>query len=152
MARSGFPEQYGRRNGPAPFSEPLSTLLVLALVVLGALGAFARYGRPLAQQTELDRLHREGRSLPRLLVRGYYADDLIALLVVRPVRALGEVLGRIVDPRVLDGLVCDVVRLVGFAGLGFRTLQNGFVRSYALTIVGGAMCFIAYYALSGVGR
>ncbi len=34
----------------------------------------------------------------------------------------------------------------------FRALQSGLVRAYALTIVVGAACFIAYFAYIGVPR
>jgi len=147
-----FPVRTAAPSVPTALPEIVSTLIVLAPVVLGALAAYARYGRPVGQKTELDRLHREARDVPRPLARLYYVDDALGALVVRPARALGDVLGRIVDPRVIDGLVRDVAWFVGFAGLEFRTLQNGFVRSYALTIVGGAACFVVYYTLLGVGR
>jgi hypothetical protein len=34
----------------------------------------------------------------------------------------------------------------------FRMLQSGLLRGYALTIVVGVICLIAYYAVIGVAR
>jgi hypothetical protein len=73
---------------------------------------------------------------------------------VRPAGALGSAIVRVIDPHVIDAGVRDVAWLAGALGLVARALQNGLVRSYAFTVVIGAACFIAYYALigSGAGR
>ena len=54
-----------------------------------------------------------------------------------------------IEPRVIDGLMKDVVWLAGALGAEVRALQNGLVRSYAFLMVGGVLVAIAYYAWLG---
>jgi NADH-quinone oxidoreductase subunit L len=138
--------------GPAlapPFPEWVTTTGVLILVALGLVVAYIRYGSPSAQGAALERLRAESHGMPQILVRGFYFDDLIEFLIVKPALWLGGIFTRYVDPHVIDGAVRDVVWLAGTLGYLMRALQSGFVRAYALTIVVGAACFLAYFALIG---
>ena len=47
------------------------------------------------------------------------------------------------DNRVIDGAVNGLAALIGGTSGRFRRLQTGFVRSYALTMLGGAVLVIA---------
>ncbi|MGP6158127.1 MAG: NADH-quinone oxidoreductase subunit L [Vulcanimicrobiaceae bacterium] len=132
-----------------PFPEIVTTTGVLILVAVGLVVAYLRYGSPRAQGAAVERLRAESRAMPQILVRGFYVDDLIGFAIVKPVLWLGDVLARFVDPHVIDGAVRDVVWVAGALGYVMRALQNGFVRTYALTIVIGAACFLAYFAYLG---
>ncbi|GAC1309268.1 MAG: NADH-quinone oxidoreductase subunit L [Vulcanimicrobiaceae bacterium] len=139
--------------GPIPaISEFGSTVLVLVLVALGIVVAYLRYGAPKAQLAAVDRVRAESRRMPDALAHAFYVDDLIGIAIVRPARALGENFSRFVDPHVIDAGVRDVAFAAGALGAVFRALQNGLVRAYALTIVVGTACFIAYFALLGGAR
>ncbi len=72
-----------------PISDGLSTVLVLAIVLVGIGLAYWRYGTAAATADASARLAREAKSQPQILVRGYYVDDLIGALVVRPAQAAG---------------------------------------------------------------
>jgi len=141
----------------APVAAPLipefgSTALVLVLVALGIVAAYVRYGAPAAQAAAIDRLRRETLVMPARLRYLLWFDDAIALAIVRPSQALGGGISRFIDPHVIDAGVRDVAWVAGALGLAFRALQSGLVRAYALTIVIGAACFIAYFAYIGVPR
>jgi NADH-quinone oxidoreductase subunit L len=91
--------------------------------------------------------------MPAILTHAYYMDDLIELVVVKPMQRLGEFFGRVLDPHILDGAVRDVVFWARWLGAVVRSFQTGLVRAYALILAFGAACFIVYYAFaSGVGR
>ncbi|MBC5799857.1 MAG: NADH-quinone oxidoreductase subunit L [Candidatus Eremiobacteraeota bacterium] len=134
------------------FSESLSTLLVSALVAIGIIVAFVRYGSPAAQLASVERIRAESLGRPAIFAHAFYFDDAIDALVVRPARSVGTFIARFVDPHVLDGGVRDVAWGAGALGVIFRALQTGLVRSYALTILVGTACFIAYFALIGSAR
>ncbi|MFY9779558.1 MAG: NADH-quinone oxidoreductase subunit L [Candidatus Baltobacteraceae bacterium] len=140
---------FGAGEPAAPFPEWITTSGVLLLVALGLVVAYLRYGSPGAQAAAIDRLRAESRGMPQILVRGFYFDDLIEFAVVKPAAWLGEIFSRYVDPHVIDGAVRDVVWLAGALGYVMRALQNGLVRAYALTIVVGTACFLAYFAFIG---
>lgn len=134
------------------FSESVSTLLVSGLVAIGIIVAFVRYGSPAAQLASVDRIRAESLARPAIFVHAFYFDDAIDVAIVRPARSIGTFAARFVDPHVLDGGVRDVAWGAGALGLIFRALQTGLVRSYALTILVGTACFIAYFALIGSAR
>jgi NADH-quinone oxidoreductase subunit L len=137
---------------PLPISELTSQLIVYAVVTAGVVIAYARYGSPAAQSDAIPRLRAEALGTPQILRRAFWFDDLIDIVLVRPSQALGSAFVQVVDPKVLDAGVRDVAWLAGALGLVARALQNGLVRGYAFTIVFGAACFIAYYAILGASR
>ncbi|HTD38273.1 MAG TPA: hypothetical protein VK669_12215, partial [Candidatus Limnocylindrales bacterium] len=51
------------------------------------------------------------------------------------------------DPKVLDAGVGEASISAQWLGHLLRSFQTGLVRAYALTLVLGVMCFVAYYAL-----
>jgi NADH-quinone oxidoreductase subunit L len=53
-----------------------------------------------------------------------------------------------VDQGGVDKAVGNIARLVALTGEGLRRLQTGYVRSYALSILVGAVLLTAYF----VGR
>jgi NADH-quinone oxidoreductase subunit L len=140
------------RNGSLRIGDVASSGIVLAAVVVGFVIAYFRYGSKSALADAPARLAREAASMPQVLVRGYYVDDFINLVIVRPAQALGTAFGRFVDPLLIDGAVRDTAVFAGLLGWFTRALQTGFVRGYAIVIVLGAACCVAYYAFAGVAR
>ncbi|MGH7709377.1 MAG: NADH-quinone oxidoreductase subunit L [Vulcanimicrobiaceae bacterium] len=138
---------------PAPFDELISSGLVLVCVIAGILWAYVRYGSAAATAGDAaPRLAREAAGTPALLRNAYYVDDAIWALIVRPSQALGSLISRLVDPRLIDGLVHDLVWLSGVLGAEVRALENGQVRGYAFTVTLGVVAFLAYFAWLGVVR
>ena len=137
---------------PLPIGEVLSTFIVLVLVAAGILLAYVRYGAPAAQAAAVDRLRAEALKMPVFITRKFWFDDAIDALIVRPAQAVGTAFGTFVDPHVIDAGVRDVAWVAGALGALARAVQSGLVRAYALIIVVGAACFIAYYAFAGTVR
>jgi NADH:ubiquinone oxidoreductase subunit 5 (subunit L)/multisubunit Na+/H+ antiporter MnhA subunit len=69
-------------------------------------------------------------------------------MFVRPAVALGNLCMKIVDPLVIDGFVREAVWSAGWLGHWVRALQTGLVRSYALTLLFGALVFVEYYVFA----
>jgi NADH-quinone oxidoreductase subunit L len=137
---------------PTTISEGITTGLAVLLFIVGTAIAYARYGTRTALADAPARLRRESETLPAILVRLYYWDDLIDWLFVRPSQALGEFFGRWLDPHFVDGVVREIVLTNRFLGALVRSFQTGLLRAYALIIVFGAACFAVYYALEGAMR
>jgi NADH-quinone oxidoreductase subunit L len=138
--------------GTPSISEFATSAMLFALVLIGFAIAWRRYATPGAQRNAVTRLQRETVRMPALLVNRFYVDDVIDVLFVRSAQALGLFFGRVLDPRVLDGAVRDVVFWARWLGTAFRSFQTGLVRAYALILVFGAACFIVYYAFAGSVR
>ena len=143
--------QFGPAQGltGAPLSEIASTLIVLAIVAAGILIAYLRYATPAFISNAVERLRNETVRMPGVLVHAFYVDAAYEMLFIRPVQAVGGAILRWMDPVVLDGAVWEVAHSAKWLGHLFRSFQTGLVRAYALTIVFGAACFIAYYVVAG---
>jgi NADH-quinone oxidoreductase subunit L len=137
---------------PTTVSEGVTTGLAIVMLIIGAAVAYWRYGTRAALAEAPARLKRESQTLPAVLVRLYYWDDLIEWLFVKPSQALGEFFGRWMDPHFVDGVVREIVLTNRFLGSLVRSFQTGLLRAYALIIVFGAACFAVYYALEGAMR
>jgi NADH-quinone oxidoreductase subunit L len=135
--------------GPALVSEFVSTILVLAVVAVGFAVAYVRYGSANAMLQAVERLRTESLRMPPALTHALYFDAALDAIFVRPARAIGEACARFVDPHVIDSGIRDLVWLASGAGLIFRTLQNGLVRSYAFAVVAGATAVLVYVAWMG---
>lgn len=148
-----FDRSFPRETLPATtISEGVTTLLAVLMLLIGAAVAYRRYATPQALADAPARLRRESETLPAVLVRLYYWDDLIEVLFVRPSQRLGEFFGRWFDPHFVDGVVREIVLTNRFLGTLVRSFQTGLLRAYALIIVFGAACFAVYYALEGAAR
>jgi NADH-quinone oxidoreductase subunit L len=110
--------------------------------VVGILIAYFVYvARPGTSAALIDRL----RPVHTFLVNKWYFDELIDVLVVRPTLAVGRFASRTFERLVVDGIVTGTVGLVREAGGVVRTVQSGFVRSYALLLVGGFAALGLYF-------
>ena len=122
-----------------PIPALLITLMVFVVVVVGVATAWALYLRePIAAETPADSsvsfFARAGR-------RDLYGDAFNDSMIVRPMRYLTRSLVYL-DATVVDGAVTGFADRLGEGSGQLRKIQNGFVRSYALSIFGGALLVV----------
>ncbi|GAA2559482.1 NADH-quinone oxidoreductase subunit L [Pseudonocardia hydrocarbonoxydans] len=119
-------------------SHALVPFLVVGISVVGALVAYLTVGR---RRTPVERPERV--SLPvRAARRDLYANAINEALIARPGTWLTRALV-FVDNRGVDGVVNGTAALLGGSSGRLRRLQTGFVRSYALSMLGGTVLVIA---------
>jgi len=108
--------------------------VTLTVVLGGAVLAWLRYGRrpvPVEAPTNVSFLTKAARA-------DAYGDSINEALLMRP----GQYLTRSLiwfDSKAIDGLVSGMAAAIGGLSARARRLQNGYVRSYALTMLGGAV-------------
>jgi len=85
-----------------------------------------------------------------LLRGGYRVDDLYARVFVDGGGALTRFAATTVDEKGVDGAVNGLARLTGWLGARMRPLQTGFVRSYGLVVLVGAVALLAWFLSRGV--
>jgi NADH-quinone oxidoreductase subunit L len=117
---------------------PLVSVLV---VVAGFAFALHRYK---LTPVKPERVGQPSTPLRALLLNAYYVDALYDRVIVRPLFALSEVLARVFDLGVLDGIVNGVGRAVTAGASGLRRLETGYVVNYALTMLAGAVVLVAF--------
>jgi NADH-quinone oxidoreductase subunit L len=141
------PETTGRAFAPN-ITEGMTSLIVLAVVVAGFAIAYWRYATASARANAVERLRSESVRMPAVLTNLFYFDAAIDLIFVRTSQFFGTLFGKAVDPHVIDGAVGESAFIARWLGVFVQSLQTGLVRAYALILVIGAACFIAYYAVA----
>ncbi|NBR93672.1 MAG: NADH-quinone oxidoreductase subunit L [Actinobacteria bacterium] len=140
-----FHSEHGGGHGEEEhFLSPIVVSgLALAAVAIGVSIAIAKYGR--------------GKEIPtvapsdvtiwtKVARRDLLQDEINETLFMRPGQELTKALA-IVDEKVIDGAVRGVGSLTLDVASGVRKTQTGFVRSYALWIIVGALAILAAITL-----
>ncbi len=81
------------------------------------------------------------------LVNKWYFDELYDAVVYRPVIAAGRFANDVVERVVVQGLVGAAVDAVRGVGVIVRGAQSGFVRAYALLLIGGFAALGLYFLI-----
>jgi NADH-quinone oxidoreductase subunit L len=121
---------------------PVLMGLTLALVAAGVGLAYLRYVREAVPQTAPT-----GSLLTRAARRDLFQDDVNEALLMRPGQHLTRSLV-FVDNRGVDGAVGGFAALIGGTSARLRRWQNGFVRSYALSMLAGVVAVLAALAVA----
>ncbi len=87
------------------------------------------------------------RPIHTLLVNKWYFDELYDAVVYRPAIAVGRFANDVVERVVVQGIVAVVVDVVREVGVVVRGAQSGFVRAYALLLVGGFAALGLYFLI-----
>ncbi|WP_372408415.1 NADH-quinone oxidoreductase subunit L [Streptomyces luteireticuli] len=127
----------GHEEGNSPVSALTVTAATMVVLVLGVALAWAQYGRRPVPVTAPP-----GSLLTRAARRDLLQDDINHIVLVRG----GEHLTRslvYLDHKLVDGVVNGTAASVGGLSGRMRRLQNGYVRSYAVSMFGGAAVLIA---------
>ncbi|MFJ4711341.1 NADH-quinone oxidoreductase subunit L [Streptomyces sp. NPDC088785] len=127
----------GHDHGDAPISAGVVTGATMVCLVIGVGLAWALYGR-----REVPVVAPRGSLLTRAARRDLLQDDFNHVVLVRG----GEHLTRslvYVDHTLVDGVVNGTAASVGGLSGRLRKLQNGYVRSYAVSMFGGAAVIVA---------
>ncbi|CAL9488411.1 NADH-quinone oxidoreductase subunit L [Streptomyces sp. enrichment culture] len=124
-------------HGHPPVSALTVTLSTVAVMVIGVALAWAQYGR-----RPVPAVAPRGSLLTRAARRDLLQDDFNHVVLVRG----GEHLTRslvYVDHTLVDGVVNGTAASVGGLSGRLRKVQNGFARSYAVSMFGGAAVLVA---------
>ncbi|HEY9431648.1 MAG TPA: NADH-quinone oxidoreductase subunit L [Blastocatellia bacterium] len=139
-ATAGATAQTAHEGGHDIETERLFTAISSALALLG-LG----FGLRFFSRNPLWRA-------PKLLEDKYRVDEFYDATVVGPVESLSrDGLWKVVDVKIIDGIVNGVARLFAALAGALRYTQTGFARNYAAVILLGAIIVIGYFIVSIFG-
>ncbi len=139
---SGFVDWLTPVTGHAEHGEPVLNAyvlmgLTLVLVLVGAYYAWLQYAR-----AQVPVVVPRGSVATRAARKDLYQDAVNEAVFMRP----GQYLTRSLvfgDRRAVDGGWMGLAGLIGRIGEALRGWQNGFVRSYAATMLGGIVVIVA---------
>ncbi|OIJ66808.1 NADH-quinone oxidoreductase subunit L [Streptomyces mangrovisoli] len=127
----------GHQEGDSPLSTWTITSATFVLMLIGVGAAYAQYGR-----RPVPAVAPRGSLVTRAARRDLLQDDFNHVVLVRG----GEHLTRslvYVDHTLVDGVVNGTAASVGGLSGRLRRLQNGYARSYAVSMFGGAALLVA---------
>ncbi|MFM9449671.1 NADH-quinone oxidoreductase subunit L [Streptomyces europaeiscabiei] len=127
----------GHKHGTPPISALTVTISTVAVMVIGVGLAWLQYGR-----RPVPVVAPRGSLLTRAARRDLLQDDFNHVVLVRG----GEHLTRslvYVDHTLVDGVVNGTAASMGGLSGRLRRIQNGYARSYAVSMFGGAAILIA---------
>jgi len=116
-----------------PISATLIQVIVLAVVAVGIVVAYLMYQR----QRVAEETPRRVSAFTRAARADLYGDAFNEAVLMRPGKYLTRSLV-FFDGRLVDGMVNGLAALIGGTSGRVRRLQTGFVRSYALSMLGGS--------------
>ncbi|QKV93353.1 NADH-quinone oxidoreductase subunit L [Streptomyces sp. NA02950] len=127
----------GHSHGDSPLSAAAVTGGTMVVLLIGVALAWAQYGRQPVPRTAP-----RGSLLTRAARRDLLQDDFNHVVLVQP----GQYLTRglvYVDHKLVDGVVNGTAASVGGLSGRLRRLQNGYARTYAVSMFGGTAVLIA---------
>ncbi|WP_035846603.1 NADH-quinone oxidoreductase subunit L [Kitasatospora azatica] len=127
----------GHSEGDSPLQPIVVTLLTGACMLVGVGVSYLVYGRNPVPVTPP-----VGSALTRAARRDLYQDEINHAVLVRPGSALTAALVYF-DSKGLDGFVNGLAATIGGISSRLRRVQNGYVRSYALSMFGGTLVLVA---------
>ena len=133
----------------APSSDPSTSTAWLGLVIgaaVGLLGITTAYAIWVRKPGTSAKLQARFAGVHQFLVNKWYFDELIDLVIVRPVLALGRIGDVVLDRGVVGGgLTGGGTGVVEAASALVRRLQTGLLRSYAAMMVLGLSAIALYF-------
>jgi NADH-quinone oxidoreductase subunit L len=132
---------------PAHLSHAAEYGLAALSVLAAAAGIWAAWRRYVVEGAD----ERLTAPWQRALADTLYVDALYEALFVKPLRGLSLLFSRVVDQRLIDGVIFLSLGLYRTAARGFAALQNGSVRWYALYMLAGLCGLSVYLAMAAGG-
>jgi NADH-quinone oxidoreductase subunit L len=109
----------------------------IAIAVVGIGAAWNHFSKNRPQATEVP------NDFRGLVYNKWAVDDVYEAEIVQPGANLSRWLWRVMDVRILDGIVTGAGRMVAGLANGLRGWQSGYVRNYALSMVLGVVLVVA---------
>ena len=86
----------------------------------------------------------EPSGFSAVLSNKWYVDEIYDAIIVRPINWISSFLSRVVDNKLIDGLVNGVGKGVQFSARQLRLLQSGQVGSYILIMMIAIILFFIF--------
>jgi NADH-quinone oxidoreductase subunit L len=116
----------------------------VAVALGGIFFAWLFYGRKPIQSGHKDPLHKILGPLFTTFEKKWWIDELYDVIFLTPYKDTAEILAKPVDAGLVDGIVNGVGKFTALVSVGFRKMQSGMVRTYALFMLLGVAAILGY--------
>lgn len=110
---------------------------VVLLVIIMIIIAFRKFGKD-------EIVNEEPVGLSKILANKWYVDELYQAVIVKPIEAIAAFFNKVLEARVIDGMVNGVGKAVQFSSRQLRLVQSGQVGSYVLIMVTSIILFLIF--------
>ncbi len=126
----------------------LEYLLMAVSVGIAAVGIYAARWVYLQRIEIAASLQQQYPRVYRLLLNKYYVDEMYDVVIVEPaVKTSEEILWKVVDVTLIDGMVNGSAKVIGAIAQTLRKIQTGVVQFYAVVFIGGILFVITWLLL-----
>ena len=119
---------------------------IVIAIVIAVLGIYlAKYLYKSGNLTKANDIKKSIKPAYTVLFNKYYLDEGIYAVIINPIINLSEkFLLKLVDIKIIDGLVNGLAKLFDWFGRGLRNFQTGLIQNYAVLIVVGIVFILAF--------
>ena len=156
----GMPAIFNEKNGFEEFLHPLIsfpatwenvhpshffewTLITVSIIVLTAC-IFFTYRRFAIKQSMVSDIENEQSPPVKLAYRKFFVDEIYEAVVTKPLRAASNLFYKIIDLKIIDGMVNSVSRVLTTTSGTVRYAQTGYVGFYIFAMVFGILAILLY--------
>ena len=143
----------------APVAEHFHGALSFALhalqgpaVWLAAAGVWTAWYITLKNPAFAANMQQRFNGLYKLLINKYYADDFNEVVFAGGARGVGQLLWKIGDVLIIDGLIVNgSAKVVGWTASVVRKMQTGHLYTYAFSMIIGLLLMISWFVFMSPG-
>jgi NADH-quinone oxidoreductase subunit L len=143
------PEHTGLAHVAEHYHGPLSFVLHAfagPAIYLAIAGVFTAWYVYMKNPDIADNARQRFNTLYQVLVNKYYADDFNEVVFAGGARGVGQLLWKIGDVLVIDGLIVNgSARVVGWTASVVRKMQTGHLYTYAFSMIIGLLLMISWF-------
>jgi NADH-quinone oxidoreductase subunit L len=134
-------------HGAEAHNLTLELILLAVSAIVALAGVFLAYRAYLVNKDLPANARRTLGPIAKLVENKYYLDEIYNMIIVNPLRGLGNWLAATFDKGGIDGAVNGVAGVTGWLGTQVRRLQTGMVGLYALAMLFGAVALLAWLVI-----
>ena len=125
---------------PHHISHEMELMLMGAVVLLVIIMIFIAFKK----FTKDEIVDEEPVGLSKILANKWYVDELYESLIIKPIEGLAGFFNKILEAKVIDGMVNGVGKAVQYSSRQLRLVQSGQVGSYVLIMVTSIILFLIF--------
>jgi len=125
---------------PHHVSHEMELLLMGAVVLLVILVIFIAFRK----FTKDEIVDEEPVGISKILANKWYVDELYQAIIIRPIEGIASFFNKVLEAKVIDGVVNGVGKAVQFSSRQLRLVQSGQVGSYVLIMVTSIILFLIF--------
>jgi len=149
------PEHSGLAHVAEHYHGPLSFVLHAfagPAIYLAIAGVFTAWYVYMKNPDLADNVRQRFNTLYQVLVNKYYADDFNEVVFAGGARGVGQLLWKIGDVLLIDGLIVNgSARVVGWTASVVRKMQTGHLYTYAFSMIIGLLLMISWFVFMSPG-